>query len=313
VLQVHDPRNADLLININGELMRRDVARISPFDSLVQGGDGVWEGLRLYPGGIFRLQAHLERLHRSARALAFTEVPSIDLLKREIARTLEANDMHDGVHIRLTLSRGEKITSGMDPRLNQSGPTLIVLAEHKPPVYDKAGLSLMTSSVRRFRPDMLDPRIHHNNLIQSILAKIEATAAGCDDAVMLDERGFVAETNATHLFLVSQGGVRTSRLVACPEGITRSVILEICHSEGIPIAEEDLRLADFYAADECFCTGTMGELAPVTTIDGRTIGGGGLGDMTIRLSECLSAVIAAECEPISLPCGCESSYGDQST
>ncbi|MBT5383319.1 MAG: aminotransferase IV [Phycisphaerae bacterium] len=308
--QERDPRNDNLLININGVLMRRGVARISPFDSLVQGGDGVWEGLRVYPGGIFRLQAHLARLRRSALALSFTDIPSIQSLEQEIARTLEANDMHDGVHIRLTLSRGEKITSGMDPRLNQSGPTLIVLAEHKPPVYDRSGLSLMTSSVRRFRADMLDPKIHHNNLIQSIMAKIEANAAGCDDAMMLDDRGFVAETNATHLFLVSDGVVRTSRLVACPEGITRSVILEICAAEEIPLAQCDLTQAEFYAADECFCTGTMGELAAVTTIDGRSIGRGEVGPMTTRLSECLSQVIASECEPIGLPCGSQPSHGD---
>ncbi len=131
--------------------------------------------------------------------------------------------MVDGVHIRLTLTRGVKITSGMDPRLNQSGPTLIVLAEFKPPVYDQNGLTLITSSIRRFPPDCLDPKIHHTNLIQSILAKIEANNADADDdALMLDQRGFVAETNATHLFLVARGSVLTSRTVACPEGITRA-------------------------------------------------------------------------------------------
>src|SRR6476619_1582866 len=141
--------------------------------------------------------------------------------------------MRDGVHIRLTLSRGVKITSGMDPRLNQSGPTLIVLAEHKAPVYDKSGLTLITCSVRRPAPDVLDPKIHHNNLLASILAKIEANVAGADDAVMLDARGFVAETNATHVFVVERGRVRTPRTVAFPEGITRSAVLELCVSRGI--------------------------------------------------------------------------------
>src|SRR5687768_13274953 len=222
MLQKFNERNRNLIVNINGKLLHRDEAAISPFDSVVQGGDAVWEGLRLYNGRIFRLWEHLDRLKSSALALAFTNIPSHEQIKEQISRTLAANRMDDGVHIRLTLTRGIKITSGMDPRLNQSGPTLIVVAEHKPPVYDKGGLSLITSSVRRFPPDCLDPKIHHNNLIQSILAKIEANAAGADDAVMLDTRGFVAETNATHLFLVAQGEVLTPRTVACPEGITRA-------------------------------------------------------------------------------------------
>ena len=285
MLQKFHEQNRDLLVNINGKLVHRDQAGISPFDSAVQGGDAVWEGLRLYCGKIFRLDEHLERLRSSALALAFAQIPSPEEIKEQISRTLKANNMTDGVHIRLTLTRGVKITSGMDPRLNQAGPTLIVLAEHKPPVYDKSGLTLITSSVRRFPPDCLDPKIHHNNLIQSILAKIEANAAGADDAVMLDVRGFVAETNATHLFLVSRGEVLTPRTVACPEGITRAVVLEICRQNGIPYAERDLSLAEFYRADEVFCTGTMGELAPVTKIDGRIIGSGQPGPMTGRLSE----------------------------
>jgi branched-chain amino acid aminotransferase len=172
----------------------------------------------------------------------------------------------------------------MDPRLNQSGPTLIVLAEHKPPVYDKSGLSLITSSIRRFPPDCLDPKIHHNNLIQSILAKIEANVAGADDALMLDTRGFVAETNATHVFLVSRGTVVTPRTVACPEGITRSVVLEICRQQAIPCLECDLSLTEVYRADEMICTGTMGELAAVTKVDGRVIARGQAGPLTQRLS-----------------------------
>jgi branched-chain amino acid aminotransferase len=172
----------------------------------------------------------------------------------------------------------------MDPRLNQTGPTLIVLAEHKLPVYDKAGLSLITSSVRRFPPDCLDPKIHHNNLIQSILAKIEANVAGADDALMLDTRGFVAETNATHLFLVHRGQVLTPRTVACPEGITRATVIGLCDQHGIPCEERDLSLTEFYRADEVFCTGTMGELAAVTKIDGRVIGTGSRGPITERLS-----------------------------
>jgi branched-chain amino acid aminotransferase len=186
----------------------------------------------------------------------------------------------------------------MDPRLNQFGPTLIVLAEHKPPVYDKAGLSLVTSSVRRFPPDCLDPKIHHNNLIQSILAKIEANVAGADDALMLDTRGFVAETNATHIFLVHHREVLTPRTVACPEGITRAVVLEICRAQTIPHGERDLSLTEIYRADEMFCTGTMGELAAIIKVDGRTIGPGHSGPMTQRLSELFANRTRTEGEQI---------------
>lgn len=285
MLQKFDERNRNLIVNINGQLLHRDRAGISPFDSAVQGGDAVWEGLRVYDGRIFRLRQHLDRLRSSALALGFAVIPSHEAIVVQIRRTLAANAMRDGVHIRLTLSRGVKITSGMDPRLNQAGPTLIVLAEHKPPVYGTSGLSLITSSVRRPPPDCLDPKIHHNNLIPSILAKIEANAAGADDAIMLDQRGFLAETNATHIFLVYGGVVLTSRPIACPEGITRAVVLEICQSAGIDHPERDLSLMEVYRADEMFCTGTMGELAAVTKVDGRTIGDGGVGPMTRRLTE----------------------------
>jgi len=298
MLQKFNDKNRDLIVNINGRLVHRDEAGISPFDSAVQGGDAVWEGLRLYQGRIFRLTEHLDRLRSSALALAFAQIPTHDEIKEQIRRTLAANDMTDGVHVRLTLTRGVKITSGMDPRLNQSGPTLIVLAEHKPPVYDKAGLTLVTSSVRRFPPDCLDPKIHHNNLIQSILAKIEANVAGADDALMLDTRGFVAETNATHIFVVNRNEVLTPLTVACPEGITRAVVLKICRDHKIAYAQRDLSLTEIYRADEMFCTGTMGELAAVTRVDGRTIGSGVRGPMTQRLSELFTGKTQTESEQV---------------
>ena len=298
MLQKFNEKNRDLLININGKLLHRDEAGISPFDSAVQGGDGIWEGLRVYDGKIFRLNAHLDRLRSSALALAFAEIPSHETITNEIKRTLEANGMRNNAHIRLTLTRGVKLTSGMDPRLNTAGPTLIVLAEHKEPVYDKTGLRLITSSVRRPSPDVLDPKIHHCNLIQSILAKIEATHAGADDALMLDQRGFVAETNATHLFIVEGDSVVTSRLVACPEGITRDVVLNLCRQNDVPHEVRDYSLTEVYRADEMFCTGTMGELAPVTQVDGRTIGNGEIGPMTRRLSGLFDQCVAAEAEPV---------------
>lgn len=292
MLQRFDERNRNLIVNINGELIHRDQARISPFDSAVQGGDAVWEGLRLYDGRIFKLREHLDRLHASATALSFAEIPSHQKIIEEIKRTVAANEMRDGVHIRLTLTRGIKITSGMDPRLNQSGPTLIILAEHKAPVYNKTGLTLITSKIRRPSPEILDCKIHHANLLNSILAKIEANNTGADDALMLDLRGFIAETNATHVFIVrnsdkSRAGneLATSRIFACPEGITRATIIEICAAEKIHCIETDLSLADVYRADEMFCTGTMGELAGVVKVDNHLIGDGNIGPMTKRLSE----------------------------
>lgn len=294
MLQKFNEKNRDLIVNINGRLSHRDEARISPFDSAVQGGDAVWEGLRLYDGRIFKLHEHLDRLERSARALSFSEIPTREKILEEIKRTLAANQMRDNVHIRLTLTRGVKITSGMDPRLNQAGPTLIVLAEHKAPVYEKTGLTLITSRIRRPSPDILDPQIHHANLLNSILAKIEANNAGADDALMLDLNDNIAETNATHVFIVRQGEVATSLVVACPEGITRATVLEVCAAENIPCREIDLKLDDAYGADEVFCTGTMGELAGVTKIDNRVIADGTVGPMTRRLSEIYVQLTASE-------------------
>ena len=299
MLQRFDEKNRDLLVNINGRLIHRAEAGISPFDSAVQGGDAVWEGLRLYDGRIFKLREHLARLRRSAEALAFVEIPPDDKIIDEIRRTLAANEMRDSVHIRLTLTRGLKITSGMDPRLNQSGPTLIVLAEHKPPVYAKTGLTLITSKMRRPPPEILDPRIHHANLLNSILAKIEANNAGADDALMLDTHGFVAETNATHIFVVRNGNLATPRVLACPEGITRGTVLEICAANAISCEEKDLGLEEVYRAEEMFGTGTMGELAGVIRLDGRTIGNGEIGPMTRHLSELFAQRTTTEGEPVA--------------
>jgi branched-chain amino acid aminotransferase len=294
VLQQFNPKNKDLIVNINGELIHRDKAGVSPFDSVVQGGDAVWEGLRLYNGRIFKLMEHLDRLEKSARALSFGDLPPRERIIEELKRTLAANQMRDGVHIRLTVSRGVKITSGMDPRLNQSGATLIILAEHKAPVYGKIGLTLITSKIRRPPAEVLDAKIHHTNLLNSILAKIEANTAGADDALMLDTNGFIAETNATNIFIVRKGDLATSKPVACPEGITRATVIEICAAEKIRCVEADLSPVDVYGADEIFCTGTMGELAGITKLDNRVIGNGGVGPMTKRLSELYAKRTASE-------------------
>ncbi len=299
MLQVFDERNRDLIVNVNGKLSHRDHAGVSPFDSAVQGGDAVWEGLRLYHGRIFRLTEHLDRLRASAQALAFGPVPPDEQIIDQIRRTLAANGMRDGVHIRLTLTRGVKLTSGMDPRLNTSGPTLIVLAEFKAPVYDATGITLITASVRRPAPDCLDPKIHHNNLLPSILAKIEANVAGADDAVMLDPRGFIAETNATHLFMVIRGTLTTPTTASCPEGITRAAVLALAADAGLRRETGDYTLPQLYTAEEAFVTGTMGGLAPVVRVDGRTIGDGTPGPVTKRLTELFADLTAATGTPVA--------------
>ena len=283
MLQKFNEKNRDIRININGELVHRDRAGISPFDSAVQNGDAVWEGLRLYRGRIFKLTEHLDRLHRCATVLAYREIPSHEEIIEQLRLTLEANGMDDGVHVRLMLTRGGKYTSGMDPRVNVGGPTLIVIAEHKPPVYDKSGVRLITSDIRRIPPECLDQKIHSANMLNSILAKMQANAAGADDALMLDVRGFVAETNATHVFVVAAGVVATSDTTSCPDGITRATVLDLCAAHDIPHVVRDISLPEVYDADEVFCTGTMGEIVPVVEVDGRTIGAGECGPVSARI------------------------------
>jgi len=272
MLQKFNPKNENIMVHVGGKLVPRAEAKISVFDSSVQGGDAVWEGLRVYQGGIFCLNRHLDRLHASAHALAFTQIPSEEEIKTAIFQTLQANGMKDETHIRLTLTRGEKITSGMDPRVNTKGPCLIVLAEWKPLVYDNdAGIRVITSSIRRNNPQFLDSKIHHNNLLNNILAKIQANVAGVDAAVMLDHQGFVAELNDINLFMIKGGIVYTPYADACLHGITRGLVMEICRKNEIPMEEKNLSLTEFYTADEVFGSGTMGELTPIKEMDGRVI------------------------------------------
>ncbi len=278
-----DPRNADILVYVNGEIVPRKEAKVSVFDSVVQGGDAVWEGLRVYKGRIAALAGHLQRLQDSAKALAFESVPSSDEVKTAIFDTLAENGMTDGAHIRLTLTRGEKITSGMNPRFNQSGCSLIVLAEWKPPVYSDSGITVITSSIRRNTSQCLDSKIHHNNLLNNILAVIEANVAGVDAAVMLDVNGFVSETNDTNIFLVRDATLLTPFADSCLPGLTRQMILDIAQRDGIAAQEKNLSMTELYTADEVFTTGTMGELTPVLLADGRTIADGRCGPVTKRL------------------------------
>ncbi|MEQ9304758.1 MAG: aminotransferase class IV [Marinoscillum sp.] len=272
MLQKFNPKNENIKIWVGDQLYPRSEAKVSVFDSSVQGGDAIWEGLRVYKEGVFCLDKHLNRMVESAKALAFDHVPAFREIRQAIKTTLEANGMKEDTHIRLTLTRGEKVTSGMDPRLNQKGSCLIVLAEWKPLVYDNEnGIKVITSTQRRNNPQYLDSKIHHANLLNNILAKVQANFANVDAAIMLDHQGFVAELNDTNLFMVKHGVLYTPFADACLHGITRGLVLDLARQNQIEVFEKNLSLVEFYNADEVFATGTMGELTPINEIDGRKI------------------------------------------
>ncbi|RDX80192.1 Branched-chain-amino-acid aminotransferase-like protein 2 [Mucuna pruriens] len=278
------PANEKLLAWVGDEIVPRDSAKVSVFDSVVQGGDSVWEGLRVYNGKIFKLEEHLDRLFDSAKALAFENVPTRDEIKEAIFKTLIRNGMFDNSHIRLSLTRGKKVTSGMSPAFNLYGCTLIVLAEWKPPVYDNTrGIVLVAATTRRNSPNNLDSKIHHNNLLNNILAKIEGNNAKADDAIMLDQDGYVSETNATNIFVVKKGRVLTPHADYCLPGITRATVMDLVVKEQLILEERRISLSEVHTADEVWTTGTMGELSPVVKVDGRIIGNGEVGPVTRRL------------------------------
>ncbi|KAK3441676.1 hypothetical protein EUGRSUZ_B02001 [Eucalyptus grandis] len=278
------PANEKLLAWVGDEILPRDSAKVSVFDSVVQGGDSVWEGLRVYDGKIFKLEEHLDRLFDSAKALAFSNVPTREQVKDAIFKILITNGMFDNAHIRLSLTRGKKVTSGMSPAFNLYGCTLIVLPEWKPPVYDNThGITLVTATTRRNSPNNLDSKIHHNNLLNNILAKVEGNNANADDAIMLDKDGYVSETNATNIFLVKKGRVLTPHADYCLPGITRATVMDLVIKENLILEERRISLSEFHTADEVWTTGTMGELSPVVKIDGRIIGDGKVGPVTRRL------------------------------
>uniref|UniRef100_M4F6C4 Uncharacterized protein n=1 Tax=Brassica campestris TaxID=3711 RepID=M4F6C4_BRACM len=267
------PENAKLFAWVGDEILPREMAKVSVFDSVVQGGDSVWEGLRIYKGKVFKLEEHLDRLFDSAKALAFNNVPTREEVKAAIFKTLITNGMFDNTHIRLSLTRGKKVTSGMSPAFNRYGCTLIVLAEWKPPVYDNDNGIVLN----------LDSKIHHNNLLNNILAKVESNNANVDDAIMLDKDGFVSETNATNLFMVKNGVVLTPHVDYCLPGITRATVMELVVKENFILEERNISLSEFHTSDEVWTTGTMGELSPVVKIDGRVIGEGEVGPVTRKL------------------------------
>ncbi|XP_072976056.1 branched-chain-amino-acid aminotransferase-like protein 2 isoform X1 [Typha angustifolia] len=295
------PDNEKILVWVDDELLPRDSARVSVFDSVVQGGDAVWEGLRVYSRKIFKLDEHLDRLSDSAKALAFNNVPNREAIKEAIFKTLISNGMFDNAHIRLTLTRGKKVTSGMSPAFNLYGCTLIVLAEWKPPVYDNSGgIKLATATTRRNSPNSIDSKIHHNNLINNILAKIEGNLAKADDAIMLDQDGFVSETNATNIFLVKKGHIHTPHADYCLPGITRATVMNLVVKEKLVLHERRISLSEFHTADEVWTTGTMGELTPVVMIDGRLIGNGEVGPVTRRIQNAYKVLTAESGVPIPM-------------
>jgi branched-chain amino acid aminotransferase len=282
---IADERNDNILIYVNGDLVRRNEASISVFDSGYLIGDGIWEALRLHEGVLVFLDEHLDRLWQAAAAVAMDLGMSREDLTAELWRTLDANKMHDNVHVRFMLTRGIKKTPSQDPRLVVSGPNLVIIAEHKlaSPESKENGVTLFTSTIRRGSPDYLDPRLNCHSKLHEVLALLQAIEAGADEALMLDNHGFVATCNATNFFMVKGSEVWTSTGQYCMNGITRAKVIEACKNNEIPCLQKNFSLFDVYGADEAFVTGTFGGLTPVTAVDGRTIGEGVFGPMTRRL------------------------------
>lgn len=291
-----DPRNAGILVNVNGEFVPRAEATVSVFDSGFILGDGVWEGLRVHDGGIPFLDRHLDRLREGAKAIDLDIGVDHEGLARRILETLRANDMHDGVHIRLMVTRGIKSTPYQDPRVTISPPTIVIIPEFKDPLPEtvEKGIRLFTVHVRRGAPDVQDPKLNSHSKLNCITACIQAAKAGFDEALMLDPHGFVATCNSTHFFIVRGGEVWTSTGDYCLGGITRGNVIRLCHDNGIPAREKNFSLTDVYGADEAFVTGTFAGLVPVREVDGRVLGEGRRGPMVERLQGLYKALAAAE-------------------
>lgn len=291
-----DPRNASILIDINGELYPRDQAKVSVFDSGFVLGDGIWEGLRVHQGKIAFLDQHLKRLYEGAKAIDMEMDVSMEALERRLNDCLQANDMTDGVHIRLMVTRGVKATPYQDPRVTISPPTIVIIPEYKTALPETLtrGIRLFTVHVRRGYPDVQDPKLNSHSKLNCITACIQAAKAGADEALMLDPHGFVATCNSTHFFIVRGGEVWTSGGDYCLGGITRGNIIRICRDNGIPVCERNFSLTDVYGAEECFVTGTFAGVAPVSEVDGRVIGDGRRGPLVERLQQLYLELIENE-------------------
>jgi len=292
-----DPRNADIIIDINGEYFARKEAKVSVFDSGFVLGDGVWEGLRVHRGKIAFLDQHLDRLYEGAKALDMEMEIAAPELGERLYRLLEKNDMSDGVHIRLMVSRGIKATPYQDPRITITPPTIVIIAEYKQAMPEIAtkGIRLFTVHVRRGYPDVQDPKLNSHSKLNCITACIQAAKAGADEALMLDPQGFVATCNSTHFFIVRKGEVWTSTGDYCLGGITRGNVIALCEQNGIPVFQKNFSLTDVYGADEAFVTGTFAGLAPVQEIDGRIIGDGERGPMVEQLQQLYLQMLEQEC------------------
>lgn len=284
---VPDERNSRVLIYVNGELVPRAEAKISVFDSGFLIGDGVWEGLRLHRDVLVFLDEHLDRLWQGAKAIDLAIGMTRAELTAALYRTVRANDMHDGAHVRLMVTRGIKQTPSQDPRFAVSGPTVVIIAEHKranPAVFEQ-GVRLFTSTIRRPPPDTLDQKLNCHSKLHEVMALNQAILAGADEALMLDVHGAVSTCNATNFFIVVDGQVWTSTGQHCLNGITRKKILALCRAQGVPAYEKDFSLVNVYACDEAFVTGTFGGLTPVVQVDGRLIANGQPGALSRRLRE----------------------------
>lgn len=292
-----DPRNASILIDINGELLPREKAVVSVFDSGFVLGDGVWEGLRVHKGRIAFLDEHLERLYGGAKAIDMEMELSPTELRKRLYNVLLQNNMHEGVHIRLMVSRGIKATPYQDPRITITPPTIVIIPEYKQALSETAskGIRLFTVHVRRGYPDVQDPKLNSHSKLNCITACIQATKAGADEALMLDPHGFVATCNSTHFFIVKKGEVWTSSGDYCLDGITRGVVIRLCEENNIPVYQKNFSLTDVYRADEAFVTGTFAGLAPVRDIDGRMMGDGERGPMVEKLQKLYLELLEQEC------------------
>ena len=268
-----DPRNTAILISVNGQLLSRDEAKVSVFDSGFILGDGVWEGLRLVNGGVPFLHAPIERLYEGAKAIFMDIGLTPEELVRRIFDCVDANKMQDGAHIRLMVTRGVKSTPYQDPRVTVGKPTIVIIPEYKDPKPEAVarGLRLYTVNVRRGSPDVQDQKLNSHSKLNCITACIQAANAGADEALMLDPHGFVATCNSTHFFIVRRGEVWTSTGQYCIPGITRANMIQLCHDLKVPVFEKSFSLYDVYGADEAFVTGTFSGLTPVREIDGRIV------------------------------------------
>lgn len=296
---IHDARNDDIRVYVNGEIVARKDAKISVFDSGFLVGDGIWEGLRLHNGRFIFEELHIDRLFDGARTIDLDIGKSKQEIAAALYRVVEANGMYDGVHARLMVTRGRKAAPFQDPRLCLWGPTIVIIAEYKEPSPEpvKKGIRLFTVHVPRSNPAVQDPRLNSHSKLNCITALIQAYKAGYDEALMLDPHGFVNTCNSVNFFIVRKGEVWTSTGDYCMQGITRAKVIETCQDNGIPVLQKNFSLHDVYSADEAFVTGTFGAQVPVVEIDGRIVGSGKPGPMFRRIRALYSELVSRLCPP----------------